>query len=580
MTRLTRILTVLSASMLLALIPASALGQAPQVFGQDSLVSIGSPSTPFPQNKQNEPDVAIDADNPTVLAAGANDEIDLAPCDPVKLECPFTQGVGVSGVYFSFDSGHSWTQPNYMGYSARDGSAGPNSLIGTLPNYYEHGLVSNGDPALAFGPRRAPNGTFSYDNGTRLYYANIATNFSAVRSEAGIKGQGAIAVSYTDNVTAAATGDNSAWSAPVLASQRQSTTTFADKEDLTADNAATSPYFGNVYACFTQFRSNGGGAEPIQVATSSDGGQSFPLQRQISSAQSNSQQVGRQGCSVETDSRGVLYVFYEGTDNKVPAQLLARSFDGGKSFERPRAISSVTDCGALDVVGRGDFTLDGQAGARNSSFPIADVANGAPTGIGATDTIAAGWCDGRDGLGKEHARVALSSNGGNSFTTRNLEAQRPHDRPGYVSLALSPDGRDLYLTYDAFLDPFQQMTTSPPRRMQGVVRHADVSGTRTSNARTLHRGAIGDVRGSSTNSLTNEFLGDYTGTAATNGYAAGVWNDVRRATVCSAINSYRQSLIDGAPIAKPAPNTDCSPGFGNADIFGTSVLDPTADPTP
>ncbi|MBA3406621.1 MAG: hypothetical protein H0U06_00945, partial [Solirubrobacterales bacterium] len=66
---------------MLAVIPASALAQ-------DTEVSVGSPSSPFPQNKQNEPDVAIDAANPNVVAAGANDEIDLAPCNGSS--CPFT----------------------------------------------------------------------------------------------------------------------------------------------------------------------------------------------------------------------------------------------------------------------------------------------------------------------------------------------------------------------------------------------------------------------------------------------------------------------------------------------------------
>ncbi len=558
---MSRLLVGLFAAVVLAVMPASALAQ-------DSEVSVGSPPSPFPQNKQNEPDVAIDAANPSVVAAGANDEIDLAPCNGSS--CPFTPGVGVSGVYLSFNGGQTWEQPNYTGYSARDGSPGP-GLIGTLPNYVEAGLTSNGDPALAFGPRRGAGG-FSYGNGTRLYYANIATNFSAVRSEAGIKGQGAIAVSHTDDPQLAATGANSAWSKPVLASQRQSTTTFADKEDLTADNAASSKYFGNVYVCFTQFRSNGGTAQPIQVATSRDGGQSFGLQRQITASAGNPRQFGRQGCSMKTDSNGVLYVFFEGAEKKVPSQMLVRSFDGGTSFERPRAVSTVTDCGGLDVVGRGDLTLDGQAGARNSSFPLADVANGAPSGVGAPNTIAAGWCDGRSGLNHEHARVVVSVDGGGTFAASNQE--QPGDRPGYVSLALAPDGTDLYLTYDAFLDPFRQ-TTAPPRRMQGVVRHADLAGASTSNQATLHRGIVGDARGSSANSLTNEFLGDYTGVAATDDGAVAVWNDVREATVCPAINAYRQSLIDGNPIPAPAPTTDCDPGFGNSDIFGIAVPDPT-----
>jgi hypothetical protein len=108
--------------------------------------------------QQNEPAVAVDPVHTNVLVAGSHDNIDLEACDAGDpTTCPFTEGVGGSGVYFSFDSGASWTQPTYQGLTAR-GCLGPAECervqgdIGTLPGYDEAGLVSDGDPAVAFGP--------------------------------------------------------------------------------------------------------------------------------------------------------------------------------------------------------------------------------------------------------------------------------------------------------------------------------------------------------------------------------------------------------------------------------------------
>jgi hypothetical protein len=570
----------------------------------DTLVTVGSPSTPFPQNKQNEPAVAVNPADPTIAAAGVNDEIDLEACNNRDDKtCPFTPGIGVSGIYFSDNGGSTWMQPTYTGLTARDclgvvGTQPANPTdncdphvgpIGTLPRYLESGLVADGDPAVGFGPQRGPNGQFSWDNGWRLYYANLASNVSANRSEFAFKGFEAIAVSRLDsqNYAAAKAGSNTAWQAPVIVT-KQNAALFSDHEMIAVDDASSSPFFGHVYVCDAAFRSQeiGGFPEPIVLNSSADGGDTWTT-RQVSPAVNNNTIGGRQDCAVNTDSKGTVYVFWDGIDPKTKtlAIFMIRSFDGGKSFVRPaQIVTHIDETGIRDFTG--DLTFDGQAGARDGSFPTVDIANGAPTGADATDEIVLAWSNGPTPSDtspgpNEQVKVMTSTNGGVTWTSSAV-ASPASDRPDFPAIAISPDGTDAYLTYMAFMQPWQSTNTTP-RLFQGVVRHAEVDpATGAIGAWSdIHRAPTGDARGSSANALIDEFLGDYDYAFATNDFVVAVWNDARNAADCPAIDAYRDDVANGTAAGtstdptRPAPQQDCPATFGNTDIFGGSYADPT-----
>jgi hypothetical protein len=568
-----------------------------------SLVSSGSPSGNTPQNHQNEPAVAMDANSPNILVAGSNDFVDEQACpEPLAVNqgtcLDRATGVGVSGVYFSFDSGHSWTQPTYPGgWTTADcdpttpckGHTGP---IHTLPGYFEHQLVSFGDPALAVGPIPGKDGKFSWSNGERVYYGNLTTAFSTQVEfsfpNPVFNGFVGVAVSRLDNPTPASVLSKSSWKPPVIVSSRQGQTSFQDKDQIWADNASSSRFFGRVYLCSNDFRSNGSHKNgntptPMLVFRSKDGGSTWS-KVQVTSANTNNQGgakngFGYSGCTLRTDSNGVVYLFAErfSTDPLPGEHVMFKSFDGGAHWTKGQVVQDVTNpCYFVDPV-EGRCVMDGYSGARTdlSASPSVSIANGAPTGAGATNEIVDAWSD-APVLNGERTDVSFSNDGGSSWSAPQA-VSLAGDRPLYSAPAISPDGSRAYVIYEADTAPWAGADFTSPRPYHGVFLSSALNsqGLPTGWSTVFNEVTPpGDLRATYPgHDMYQERVGDYIYAAASNDYGIGVWASAANAAVCGPIQSWRAaSFAAGAEVfPAPWPLNDCPPTWGNVDIDSVST---------
>jgi hypothetical protein len=565
--------------------------------GTGALVSVGSPTGNHPENAQNEPALAVDPVSPNILAAGANDLVDMQPCSKLAATTAgacsfplgtFNLGVGLLGVYFSFDSGHSWIQPTYQGLTAAGCSptvepctpqVGP---IHTVPNYFENGLRSRSDPGVAFGPV-PKNGTFSYANGSRMYLATLATNLTDTKiTQGGINSTEAITVSHIDNLTPARVADQSNWSNPVFVPAHIAASAGLDKEQVWADNAASSQFFGNVYVCYTDFHSFSRGnnfALFPSVAVSTDGGQTWTAHHVAPPTTSIPQGV-RQGCTVRTDSHGNVYAFFTHfptlSSDLNGAQTLVKSTTGGATWGRPVDFMQMnTGCFFFDPVA-GRCNSEGPAGARNDlmAMPSVDIANGAPTGTDATNEIVDAWSDGRNGVNNEVSLLSFSTDAGQTWSAPQTVSV-PGDRALFTAPSIAPDGSRVYVTYNAFTTPLTPTTNATPRLLHGVLRSSGIgAGGAPTGWMTEFTGNTGDARGTSQGRiLYNEFLGDYVYAIATRTYGAGVWTDVQNTADCPAMDAWRLASFNAGHRVFPAPWPlgDCPANFGNNDIFGATT---------
>jgi len=110
------------------------------------------------------------------------------------------------------------------------------------------------------------------------------------------------------------------------------------QEAVWADNAQSSPFFGNVYVCWrvSAARRRERPSGPLIVARSADGGSTW-TQKQVGPATSNGVNSQPDGCTVRTDSHGNLYVFGVGSRGGTSFEMMYKSTDGGAHFTGPGA---------------------------------------------------------------------------------------------------------------------------------------------------------------------------------------------------------------------------------------------------
>ena len=521
------------------------------------------------------------------MVAGANEEIDEESCaagDPST--CPFTSGVGVSGVYFSFDSRHELDAADLQRMvGSRLPRAGrvraPRGRRSErVPNYFEAGLVADGDPAVAFGPRPGADGNFSFSNGSRLYYANLTSNFAATRTDATFKGFEAIAVSHVDDVTAAAHNVQVGLVGSGARSPSSRSTTFSDKEQIWADNAASSPLFGNVYVCWASFRSNSRRQRtpvPLTVSRSSDGGVTWTT-NQVGPATANGHQLSARRLHRADGQQGQRLR----VRHREPERRRVRNDVQVDRRRRPLRAAAESSL-SRRLAGRVRRSPRPPGDGRHRRSPRRPRCRSqrrhrqrCPHRGRRHRPDRAELGRGADGLNHEHAAVHHLPRRGCHLG--DAASHRERRRPAGSTPRRRSRRTEPTCTSSTTRSRHRSATTPPIRAPStGVFLHADVSAwaSRVPSPK-LFRGTPGDPRGTSQNGLTAEFLGDYVYAAATRTYGTGGVERRKQRRPPAALS--RPTVNRWRPAASvPAPNVlgSCPADFGNSDILGQTIPDPT-----
>jgi hypothetical protein len=429
---------------------------------------------------QNEPTIAIDPQNPSIMTAGSNDYC---------AEIQNGSGNVWAGYYRSTDGGGTWSNSLVPGYPADESPAGTAS-------------PAHGDCAAAGDP------TQSFDGAGHLYFGFICFNRAKPTN-------GSIYVARYD--------DHGATYVRTVRVERGTPSVwglFQDKINVVAD-----PTSGNVYVAWARY-SGQAANNVIYFSRSTDGGLTFSKPMRLTEGLAE-----EQFADMAIGPQGAIYVTYReiahqsSTENRI---RIVRSTDGGVSFSDPTTVASIdpfdsTDFGP-DTCGDGPFACDnGLTYARFSSLSAvaADAAG-----------VHVVW-SARDGDGQAKIFARNSANGLSWATPASTLDNVPTGHQFFPDVA-SSGGRLSVVFQDSRTDPAYSPTLPPGDTVGGANSGNVVDAFVASSIDGGTSWSESQVSGAGTNpnwevrsGMRSPFFGDYNYVAAVGATVAATWADTR-----------------------------------------------------
>jgi hypothetical protein len=434
---------------------------------------------------QNEPSVAVDPRNPSIMVAGSNDYC---------AEIQNGSGNVWAGYYRSTNGGATWSNSLVPGYPADESSAGSASPT-------QGSCAAAGDP------------TQSFDGAGRLYYGFICFNRANPTN-------GSIYVSRYDN-------DGASYVRTVRVDRGTPSVfgLFQDKINVAVDQSVGTATAGNLYVAWARY-SGQAANNVILFSRSTDGGQTFSRPQRLTQGRGE-----EQFADIAVGPQGAVYVTYREIAHQGPTQnriRIVRSTDGGQSFSSPTTVASIdpfdsTDYGP-DTCGDGPFACpSGLTYARFSSLSAVAADD---------DGVHVVW-SARDGDGQAKVFVRNSPNG-LSWTAPAATLDAVGVGHQFFPDIASSGGALSVVFQDSRSDPAYSPTLPPGDTAAGTNSGNVVNAFVASST----NGGVGwsesQVSSAGTNpnwevrsGMRSPFFGDYNYVSAVGATVGAVWTDTR-----------------------------------------------------